>query len=35
VPYRAEAADLQQAGVPLEPGTQELRVVVEVVHGIA
>lgn len=35
VPYRAEAADLQQAAVPLEPGTQELRVVVEVVHGIA
>jgi uncharacterized protein len=35
VPYRAEAADAQRAAVPLEPGTQELRVAVEVVHGIA
>jgi uncharacterized protein YggE len=35
VPYRAEAADVRQSAVPLEPGTQELRVAVEVVHGIA
>jgi uncharacterized protein len=35
VPYRAEAADARQAAVPIEPGTQELRVAVEVVHGIA
>ncbi|MHA6625194.1 SIMPL domain-containing protein [Pseudonocardia sichuanensis] len=34
VPYRAEAADARQA-VPVEPGTQELSVAVEVVHGIA
>jgi uncharacterized protein len=34
VPYRAEAADAQRA-VPVEPGTQELSVAVEVVHGIA
>jgi uncharacterized protein YggE len=33
-PYRAEAADARQA-VPVEPGTQELSVAVEVVHGIA
>jgi uncharacterized protein len=33
VPF-GERADAQLA-VPLEPGTQELRVVVEVVHGIA
>jgi uncharacterized protein len=34
VPYRAEA-DVAQQAVPLEPGTQELAVTVEVVHGIA
>jgi uncharacterized protein YggE len=34
VPYRAEA-DVAGQAVPLEPGTQELRVTVEVVHGIA
>jgi uncharacterized protein YggE len=34
VPYRAEA-DIAQQAVPLEPGTQELAVTVEVVHGIA
>jgi uncharacterized protein YggE len=34
VPYRAEA-DLARAAVPLQPGTQELAVTVEVVHGIA
>jgi uncharacterized protein YggE len=35
VPYRAEADALQRAGaVPLAPGTQELRVTVEVVHAI-
>ncbi|OZM78579.1 SIMPL domain-containing protein [Pseudonocardia sp. MH-G8] len=34
VPYRAEAADARQA-VPVEPGTQELSVAVEVVHGIS
>ncbi|HYH30675.1 MAG TPA: SIMPL domain-containing protein [Pseudonocardia sp.] len=33
VPFRTEAADARQA-VPIEPGTQELRVTVEVVHGI-
>jgi uncharacterized protein len=33
-PYRAEA-DLARSSVPLQPGTQELRVTVEVVHGIA
>jgi uncharacterized protein YggE len=33
-PYRAEA-DVARQAVPLEPGTQELRVTVEVVHGIA
>lgn len=35
LPYRAEAADAHaQAAVPLEPGTQELAVTVEVVHAI-
>jgi uncharacterized protein len=34
VPYRADA-DLAQASVPLQPGTQELAVTVEVVHEIA
>jgi uncharacterized protein YggE len=34
VPYRAEA-DLARAAVPLQPGTQELAVTVEVLHGIA
>jgi hypothetical protein len=33
VPYRAEA-DLAQQTVPLAPGTRELAVTVEVVHGI-
>jgi uncharacterized protein len=32
-PYRAEA-DAQRAAVPIAPGTQELQVTVEVVHGI-
>lgn len=35
VPYRAEADALQPArAVPVEPGTQELRVTVEVVHAV-
>ena len=34
VPYRAEA-DLPQKAVPVQPGTQELSVTVEVVHDIA
>jgi uncharacterized protein YggE len=34
VPYRADA-DVAQQAVPLQPGTQELAVTVEVVHGIA
>jgi uncharacterized protein len=34
VPHRADA-DLAQAAVPLQPGTQELAVTVEVVHEIA
>jgi uncharacterized protein len=34
IPFQAERADAQQA-VPIEPGTQELRVVVEVVHDIS
>jgi uncharacterized protein YggE len=34
VPYRAEA-DLASQAVPVKPGTQELSVTVEVVHGIA
>jgi uncharacterized protein len=34
LPYRAEA-DLAQQSVPIQPGTQELSVTVEVVHDIA
>jgi uncharacterized protein YggE len=35
-PFRAEADAYQpRAAVPLEPGSQELRVTVEVVHAIA
>jgi uncharacterized protein len=33
VPFQAERADTQ--AVPIEPGTQELQVIVEVVHDIA
>jgi uncharacterized protein YggE len=34
-PYRAEADIAQRAAVPIQPGTQELSVTVEVVHDIA
>lgn len=33
-PFRVDTAQAEAASVPIEPGTQEITVVVEVVHGI-